>query len=376
MIIMKGCLLMDIRHIKANEIDQAIQLANGIFREKGHSSMGDAFPQVFSKGMNHSFGAFVDHKLVSFMGLVPAKINIGNAQVNVFSIGAVCTHEDYRQRGISSKLLEKVYQYIDQAGGTLLFISGDRGLYTRNHCYHFGDTYQYTIHQSAINGKDYEGLIRGGKAVDIFQIDKLRKENSVYFESSPWEWSTLLESSGYTSTFKIKQTLLVAEKYSDIQGYVVIGLPHKESKKQEAIVTEWGGDPKEVHGILKNLLIEKLTEEIKLTIPWHVKYHEEFSHYPVKQIQQGGTIYLANAERLIEQIRPYLKERDPFLANSIRIVQKSIDEFQLFYDQANLTLSRQELTEVLFNIKSTLRPKELQELFPIPLPLIEGIYYV
>lgn len=373
---MKGCLLMEIRHVKANEIDQAIQLADEIFRGEGHSSMGDAFPHVFSKGMNHSLGAFEDHKLVSFMGLVPSKINIGQAQVNTFSIGAVCTHEDYRRRGISSKLLKKVYQYIDQAGAALLFISGDRGLYTRNHCYHFGATYQYSIHQSIIDENDYEGLIRRGKAVDVFQIDKLRKENSVHFESSLWEWSTLLESGGYTSTFKSKQTLFVAEKDGVIQGYVVIGLPNEENKKQEAIVTEWGGDPKAVHSVLKNLLIEKLTEEINLTIPWHENYHQEFSRYLVKQIQQGGTIYLVNAERFIDQIRPYLNESDSILAKNIRIVQKGMDKFQLFYNQSDLILTRQELTAVLFNIECALRPKELQKLFPVPLPLIEGLHYV
>lgn len=367
---------MEIRNVKANEIDQAIQLADEIFREEGHSSMGDAFPQVFSKGMNHSFGAFEGDKLVSFMGLVPSKINIGKAEVNIFSIGAVCTHEDYRQRGISSKLLNKVYQYIDEAGASLLLISGDRGLYTRNHCYHFGDTSQYLIHRSQIAENDYEGLVRRGKATDFFQIDQLRKENNVYFESSLWEWSTLLESSGYTSIFKMKQTLFVAEEHGVIQGYAVIGLPHEKSGKQEAIVTEWGGEPKAVHSILANLLVEKLTTEVILTIPWHEKYHQEFSAYPVKQFQQSGTIYLVDAERFIDQIQPHLNESNSKLAGKINIIKKGNDEFQLVYDQSNLTLTRKELTEVLFNVQSTLRPRELEELFPIPLPYIEGMYYV
>src|SRR5690554_2912648 len=117
---------MDIRNVKPNEIDQAIQLANGIFRGEGHSSMGDAFPHVFSKGINHSFGAFDGDRLVSFMRLVPSKMKVGEAELNIFSIGGVCTHEDYRQRGISSKLLKRVYQYIDEAEASLLLISGDR----------------------------------------------------------------------------------------------------------------------------------------------------------------------------------------------------------------------------------------------------------
>lgn len=373
---MKGCLLMEIRNVKANEMDQAIQLADEIFRGEGHSSMGDAFPHVFSKGINHSFGAFEGDKLISFMGLVPSKIKIGEAEINVFSIGAVCTHEDYRQRGISSKLLNKVYQYIDEAGASLLLISGDRGLYTRNHCYHFGDTYQYSIHRSKVNENDYKGIIRRGKAVDIFQIDQLRRENSVHFDSSLWEWSSLLESSGYTSTFKIKQTLFIAEEHGVIRGYAVIGLPHDKSGKKETIVTEWGGEPKAIHSILANLLVEELTTEVILTIPWHEKYHQEFNAYPFKKLQQGGTIYLVDAERFIDQIQPYLNERDSNLAEKVRVAQKGIDEFQLFYSKSDLTLTRKELTEVLFSVQSTLRPRGLENLFPIPLPYIEGMYYV
>lgn len=367
---------MDFRNIAENEIDQAIKLADEVFRGEGHHSMGDAFPHVFAKGLNHSFGAFDGNKLVSFMGLVSSKIHIGNAKVRTFSIGAVCTHEDYRQRGISSKLLHKVYRYIDQAEGSLLFISGDRGLYTRNHCYHFGNTYQYSIAESKIEENGYEGLIRRGKAADIFQIDHLRKQSNVYFESSLWEWSTLLEASGYTSTFKIKQSLFVAESKDAVEGYVVIGLPHEKSSKQEAIVTEWGGEPSAVHGILANLLVEGLTTEINLTIPWHEKYHQEFSVYPVKQLQQGGTIYVVDAERFIEQIRPYLSESNMALAETIRITQKGMDEFQLVYEQSAIALTRKKLTEVLFSVQSKSRPKELEKLFPIPLPYLEGIYYV
>lgn len=38
---------MEIRRLQADEFKQAIQLSDQTFRKEGHSSMGDAFPQVF-----------------------------------------------------------------------------------------------------------------------------------------------------------------------------------------------------------------------------------------------------------------------------------------------------------------------------------------
>lgn len=367
---------MEIRNVKPNEIDQAIELADETFREEGHSSMGEAFPHVFSKGINHSFGAFDGDKLVSFMGLVPSKVKIGPAELTVFSIGAVCTHVDYRKRGISSAILQEVYQYIDQAGGSLLLISGDRGLYTRNHCYHFGETYQYTIRRSKIEENSYQGLTRKATTPDVFQVDELRKEQSVRFGSSLWEWSTLFDASGYTSIYKMKQTLFVAENQGVVEGYVVIGLPHEKSSKQEAVVTELGGQSKAVHHILVDLLERGLTAEINMTIPWHEEYHQAFHTYPVEKLKHGGTVYLVNGERLIEQVKPYISEKDPTLASKLSINQTGNDEFQLTCDQSDLLLTRRELVEVLFNVQSELRTNELNSLFPIPFPNTEGMHYV
>lgn len=132
------------------------------------------FRRFFSKQLNQSLGAFDGDRLVSFIGLVPSKMVIGEAELNTFSIGAVCTHPDYRGQGISTAILKEVYDYIDQARASLLFVSGDRGLYKRNHCYHFGRVYNYEIRNLSEEYK-YQGSIRKGSAADIFQIDNIIK---------------------------------------------------------------------------------------------------------------------------------------------------------------------------------------------------------
>lgn len=372
----KGVKILEIRRLTASEIDQAIQLADETFREVDHTSMGEAFPQVFSKSIIHSFGAFDEDKLISFMGLVPSRIKIGEAILNVFSIGAVCTHEDYRRKGLSTAILKRVYQYIDQAGASLLFISGDRGLYTRNHCYHFGRTKQYTIKQPSIHKDNDQILVRPYEAEDIFQIDGLRTKKNVRIQSNLWEWSNLLQAGGYTSIFKMKQTCFVAENQGIIEGYVVCGLPTDKSTKQEAIITESGGAGHVVHHILKNILAKNLADAIEIKIPWQDTFDQEFNEYPAKELTGGGTLYVVDATKLIKQVQPYLIERNPELAKSLEIVEISDHTFKLTGKQLNITCTREELVSLFFDTKSKHRNNELQTLFPLPLPIVEGMYYV
>lgn len=40
---------MEIRRLKADEFEQAIQLADQTFRDQEHTSMGQAFPHVFQQ---------------------------------------------------------------------------------------------------------------------------------------------------------------------------------------------------------------------------------------------------------------------------------------------------------------------------------------
>ncbi|WP_318615568.1 GNAT family N-acetyltransferase [Sporosarcina sp. YIM B06819] len=368
---------MEIRQLKPAEFEQAIQLADDTFREQGHTSMGEAFPHVFSPQLQQSFGAFDGDRLVSFMGLVPATIQIGEASLTVYSLGAVCTHEEYRKQGISTKILKEIYRYINHAAASLLFVSGDRGMYMRNQCYHFGKTYSYLINKSTVNKAGYVGEIRRGQPADLFQIDRIKRATQVRFDNSIWEWQVLLEASGFASIFKMKQSLYVASQDGVIEGYVVMGMPTENSTKEQAIVTEWGGDSKAIYGILLNLLENDVVSEIELTIPWHEKLREELSAYPYKEIQNAGTIHIVNAARLIDQLMPYVYDKNPIVAQNLT-VETLEDDHVIFryHKESKISLGVDELVALLFDPHGGSAFVALQTIFPIPLPHTEGLYFV
>ncbi|MEK5038300.1 GNAT family N-acetyltransferase [Sporosarcina sp. FSL K6-3457] len=364
---------MEIRRLKADEFEQAIQLADQTFRDQEHTSMGQAFPHVFSTELGQSFGAFDGETLVSFMGLVPATLQIGSATLTVFSIGSVCTHENYRQQGISTKILQEIYRYTDQAAASLLFVSGDRGMYMRNDCYHFGKVSNYTISQTKC---DYGGDISQAQSEDIFQIDSIRRATKVRFNSSIWEWRVLLEAGAFPSIFKMKQALYVASRDGVIEGYAVMGLPIASSTQQQAIVTEWGGDTKVVYEIFQNILAQGLMKEIGLTIPWHEKFCEELNQHPYEDQRNSGTIHIVNATRLLEQLLPYIYEKNIQVAQSLTIETLEDNHVILHYSGTKITLTPEDLVTLLFVPQENDLLGELQTVFPIPLPYTEGMYYV
>lgn len=364
---------MEIRRLKADEFEQAIQLADKTFRDQEHTSMGQAFPHVFSTELGQSFGAFDGETLISFIGLVPATLQIGAATLTIFSIGSVCTHENYRQQGISTKILHEIYRYTDQATASLLFVSGDRGMYMRNQCYHFGKTSNYRIGKRE---SGYDGEIRLGQPEDIFQIDGLRRTTKVRYDSSIWEWQVLLEAGAYPSIFKMKQALYVAGHDGVIEAYAVVSIPTAGSTHQQAIVTEWGGDTKAIYEIFQNLLAQNLVQEIGLTLPWHEKLDEELSEHPYEELDNSGTIHIVDATRLVKQLMPYLNEQNALAAQGVAIEMVDRENGTLHYKEGTVPVTLEDLVKLLFKPDGGFVIKELQSLFPIPLPFTEGLYYV
>ena len=367
---------MEIRQLRADEFEQAILLADKTFRDQEHISMGQAFPHVFSTELGQSFGAFDGENLVGFMGLVPTPLKVGASTLSVFSLGSVCTHEDYRQQGISTMILKEIYRYINEAAASLLLVSGDRGMYMRNQCYHFGKVNKYTFNKLHSTKAGNEMEMRQGQSSDIFEIDRIRRKSEVRYDSSIWEWQVLLEAGAFPSIFKMKQALYVASKNGVMEGYVVMGIPTNESTREQAIVTEWGGDSEVVYEIFHNLLAQEIVQEIELTIPWHEKLCEELSELPFEEQMYSGTIHIVNATRLLEQLMPYLREKNEAVAQRLGI--ETIDDNHMFlhYNGEKMTLTLEQLVTLLFVPQVDSLQYGLQTVFPIPLPHTEGMFYV
>lgn len=361
--------MTEFRLLKRNEYQEAVQLADLVFRDSEHVSMGEAFPQVFSPALGQSYGAFEDDKLTSFIGLVPSILHIEDAEVQAYSIGAVCTHPDYRKQGLASKLLNMVFEHINSAGASVLFISGDLPLYTKAGCTFYGKNYQYEIKRGELKKSD-ACQIREMQPFDWFQLRKLSNAREIRYEQSIYELAQLTDSGGYTSIFKMKNKILVAENsQGEIQAYLVFALGEKRKDINHiGRLIEWAGDPKLVRPLMAETFSYGITTLIANFPLYETAINKELDALEKKETTFPGTIKIMNLDLLLQQLQPYFKDKQ------IEIMNNGSDQKVIQYNNQSINIENQQLERLL--LKGDIHFVSETGAFPIPFPYPEGLNYV
>jgi predicted N-acetyltransferase YhbS len=376
-----------VRMLKKDEMIEAVHLSDATFRDAEQPSMAGAFPFMFSDGALHiSFGGFEDGKLVSFMGLVPWIIRIGEARLRVFSLGSVCTHPDARGKGIASEVLSEVYEYIRQAGASLLLVSGYRTLYTRTGCAPFGRTRRYSIHASSVEGiLANEGssslqVIREIDPADIYGLHEIASSRSVRYEYGVSELASLIKAEALASCMKMKQRVLVEESEGKVTAFAVIGLP--TDPERHGLVLEQAGDPKVIVRLAGHAVKRFGLKGLDIPVPWHeTEMHARLINMKSSEEDHLGTIRIVDGGALVEQLRPWLDRKDSGLAGSMRMEQREDGKWLLEEGGNRLALTAKELVRLLFDCASAEEPKLegadfLKGIFPVPFPYTAGLAYI
>ena len=369
--------MIEIRQLHEHERIEAIQLSDKIFRDEKDKSMGSAFPSIFSSSMiGHSFGAFVKGELVSFMGLVPTVIRTGDAKLNVYSLGSVCTAEEYRGKGIASSMLDHVFKYLEKSETSLLLVSGDRSLYTRVNCCHFGTVRKFTVFKEDVEVRKNNN-IREITSADSLQMHRVAQERKVAYEQSVMDIQTMLHAEAYASCLKQSHKTLIYEREGNVTSFLVLGIPNTYNPYLKATAIEWAGSPSEIAQLMRHGLNEYSFEELSIHVPWHdQQLARELKSHSFTDVQNQGTVFIVNPERLINQLHPYFNVRD-----SIKVKSVNSDYVHVNVFDKRETLHVKEFISFLFdNHSENLEVTTLQQcskgLFPIPFPYTAGLNYV
>ncbi|WP_251552218.1 GNAT family N-acetyltransferase [Neobacillus muris] len=359
--------MAEYRLLEKEDFQQAIDLADKVFRKEGHVSMGIAFPQVFSSALHQSYGAFIDGKLVSFIGLVPSIVHIEKAEVQAYSIGAVCTEPDYRRRGFANALLEMIFEHVNRSGASVLFISGDLPIYIKQGCSYYGKMKQYVLNQGDIQVNDGY-TIRELQQFDWFDLRRISQNRCIRYEQSIYELALLNESAGYASIFKNHHKVLIAEKNQEVRAFLVFGVPYDEQEKAESRVIEWGGEP----GVIKSLVGKAFTYGIHSLIfnlpAYETELVQQLEPYEKAERLFPGTMKIINLEVLLKQLRPYLEGK-------VEISTVDENHKKLSYHDTSVQMKNEEVEELIYK-GSKQADSYLQEIFPIPFPFPQGLNYV
>lgn len=380
-----------IRRLQAGDREAAIALSDQVFRDAEQVSMGQGFPLVFSSTLGHSFAAFDEDRLVSFMGLVPSVIRVGPARIGAYSLGSVCTHPDARGKGIASQMLQDILTFADEAGASVLLISGGRGLYRTSNCHPFGVIERYILDGSSA-GKYKEGAASGTYTVreaddrDLLRLQELAEARNVRFDQSVWDLAELIKAEALCSCLKLGHRVLIAEQDGAAKAFAVVGVPYENANvKSSPLLVEWAGEPAAVTAALIDALSRYGLDRLVAPAPWF----EEGLAEQLKPLasesspeHRSHTIKLINPVRLLADLAPYLKESQADLQASLSIEQAE-GGWKLTVSGRDAVLNEEDLIKLLFDPNAQLSAdleapllSDLAALFPVPLPYDRGLNYV
>lgn len=375
-----------IRLVAAAEMADAIRGSDAVFRDAEQISMGAAFPAVFSPALSQSFGAYEDGKLVSFMGLVPATLRIGAARVPMFSIGSVFTLPAFRGHGYAGDILQAIKAHVRASGAALVYVSGDRSLYTRNQCHLFGATDRHAIgpaHAEQLLQTGAGFAVRELSPTDWFPVHELAAARRVAYEQSVSELAELIANEAYASCLKLRHRTLVATNGGTIAAFAVVALPDERGSKRTPFAVEWAGDAEALAAIFGHAVVAYGLPQLDVPVAWHEReLSAALARVPSVAGRNLGTVHVANAERLFALLAPYLRTSVAEPAEVPRVRTLADHRYALTAaDGRTFELDSASLVSLLFDPMPSL-PAALEARaairgpFPVPLPYAGGLNYV
>jgi predicted N-acetyltransferase YhbS len=122
-----------------------------------------------------------DGKPVSHVRIVYNHLSVHGAKVKVASFGGVCTHPDYRGRGIATELLDACVRDAAEAKAAVGIISGRRGLYRRAHAVPAGPVWEANVRAGTRSRKRSAVSVRQAGPDDWSALARLHQAEPVRF---------------------------------------------------------------------------------------------------------------------------------------------------------------------------------------------------
>ncbi|MDF2721153.1 MAG: family N-acetyltransferase [Paenibacillus sp.] len=381
--------MAQIRRVRPHEFESAAKLADSVFRDAEQKSMRAAYPNSFSPSLSQSYGAFVDDNIVSYVGFVPSIIKIGEARLNVYSVGGVCTHPDQRGKGFAGAILEQLREHSVRAGAPLILVSGNRPLYERFGCRLFGETTTFELSMataSSIIEKQelHDTALRPISHTDWFGMKRLAELRAVAYEQSLWDLANLIEAAPTTSNSKQIHRVWVAERHGIVAAYAILAVPDgRRTPKKTPFLVEWAGDPDLAAALAARGMMDADVSSLRCVVPSHeVRFTEVLTEAGCtgEPTKQGGTVVVVDAERLLTQLAPFLTRINAAAFSKLRFRNQGHDTYIVEWDGISYELSASAIISLLFDrdgVQSALGDAShpAAALFPVPFPYTSGLNF-
>ncbi|MFQ6049415.1 MAG: GNAT family N-acetyltransferase, partial [Phycisphaerae bacterium] len=162
-----------------------IELVDLVFRTSRGlpATMAQEFPLMLSPdNCGDLYIIRADDRIVSHVGLYRQIMVCDGIEVPVACLGAVCTHPQYRGRGLAGQLTDLAIERARQKGCLLMPISGSRSLYTRRGACTISPTYQLAINAEHLQPAEASRFTTGPyRQPDLPELLALQRQQRVRY---------------------------------------------------------------------------------------------------------------------------------------------------------------------------------------------------
>ncbi|MGM0884324.1 MAG: GNAT family N-acetyltransferase [Bacillota bacterium] len=307
-----------VRRARAEELGEIIALTERIFRKAWHPPRITASSPLFWPDNIDNLMMVEDAgRPVSFTGLKPWVLNITGNRIPSASLGLVCTDTAHRSKGYASDLVQEAIRQLEAEGTALLFISGDRDLYTRHGAVAVGQVTRVFIRirdlLSAVpfgNNDDNLDFVPW-QTSDLEAMLNLLEGENVFFERTKESFAELIRAQNIFRWYPAEQHIWVRKRFGIVDAYVVFGTWKTEEDVQGEVV-EFAGSDEAVVSLLKSCASRLSVDGFTMCIS---NYRHTLANMlaAIGDSFQGetnyGTVRIIDFLILWKCLMPYFKER-------------------------------------------------------------------
>lgn len=366
---------MELRTVKSkSEQIQAIELSKSIFKE----NMAEQFTSLFGEAnWGHMFIAIDVNQIVSLVNYYSSIVHIGPCQINVASIGSVCTKAEYRGQKLATKLLLLAEKQMKQENIDLVIISGAGGIYTDFGSSLAGNVFEYCINQEKLIDKDSVHVVKYEQN-KLLNLISIQKKETVRYHRTEEEFSRLLSAQTFPDTFATYPIYLL-EKDNTTLAYIVGIIP---VEGDEFGIKEFAGDRRTIVDSFRTLVKLHQRDKIHFAADDHDPINQFLSQYERKLIHQHASFKIIDFCDLMEKLKPYFESIVPNFGMEFQLIDNTAVfriNHEIYEVHSSELLSKIILgfdQPVLLQLDNQPNIKEFfNQVFPIPFVWTNNINY-
>ncbi|MFO7899562.1 MAG: GNAT family N-acetyltransferase [Planctomycetota bacterium] len=334
------------RGARPDDRPAVVDLINRALLHPSHKSgdMDEHFPVLFAdENLANCRIITAGGRPVSHVAYLVRDAVVGGPTITTALVGAVCTDEACRGRGLASRVLDDCEARMRKQGVDAAMISGGRGLYRRRGARPVGICRAFEMTGEESIPGDGALTFREGALSDRPALARLYEQQAVRFERPANDWDAWLRS---TYSGLDVWPLYVALRDADITAYVLIR-PSGGGDTPRGDAYEWGGRPEDVAALLAalpGLWGGRVTVKAEVGADDDLIELLEAAGPSAEPRQLSRTVKVLRPAALFENLRPHL----PAPASAIEVEPADEEGARFKLGDAALALPVEDLGPLFF----------------------------